>query len=359
MPDALSVDIHAVRGDFHLRVAHDFQPGRITAVIGPNGAGKSTLLQALAGLLPVKGTIRLGERILDDPSGKSVASHRREVGLLAQEPLLFPHLSVLDNIAFGPKSRGVATAEGRQIAQEWAERLNVGALLSLRPDQLSGGQRGRAALARALAAAPQVLLLDEPSAALDVDSAMHFRKVLTEQLRDMDLTVILVSHTAEDIVALADTLMVLEDGVVTDCGPALDRLTRPRRDFTARLLGINRISGVIRGDTIDCDGLALQGLSGSDSGSDSDDGRDGWAAIEPHLVKLSDVSGGLNSWETTAISIDARGGGFAISLAQPQGLVAHLGLTEFKRQGLRVGDPVRVQVDPSDLRIYRSKAQRQ
>jgi molybdate transport system ATP-binding protein len=222
-------------------------PDRATlALIGANGSGKSTVLAALAGLLrPDRGRIALGERVLFG-AGIDLPAHRRRVALLSQEPSLFDHLGVLDNVAFGPRSQGVPRAASRDVARHWLRVLGAGELAGRRPGRLSGGQAQRVALARALAAEPDLLLLDEPFSALDVAAAAEMRHLLREVLADR--TAILVTHDVLDAVLLADAVAVMADGGVAESGPVDAVMHHPRSRFTAGFFGWNLISGTAADD---------------------------------------------------------------------------------------------------------------
>ena len=213
------------------------------AVLGPNGSGKSTLLDVLAGLLrPDAGHVRVGGRTLTD-AGVHVPPHRRGVGLLAQQPLLFPHLTALANVAFGPRAQGVSRRAATARARELLDAVDVAGLADRRPAQLSGGQQQRVALARALAAGPDLLLLDEPLAALDVDTMPAMRALLRRTIRDSGRTAVLVTHAALDALVLADRVVVLSDGVVVEEGPTREVLARPRSPFAARIAGLDLVPG--------------------------------------------------------------------------------------------------------------------
>ncbi len=229
--------------DRDVEVSFEVADGETVALLGPNGAGKSTVLSVVAGLLrPGHGRVELAGRTLyDDGARVDVAPHRRRVALLAQEPLLFPHLTVLDNVAFGPRSAGASRAEARGRAQEWLDEVGVGDLAARRPAQLSGGQAQRAAVARALAAEPDLLLLDEPMAALDVEVTPALRQTLRRVLADR--TCVVVTHDVLDALLLADRVLVLEGGRVVEAGPTREVLTRPRSAFAARLAGLNLVLG--------------------------------------------------------------------------------------------------------------------
>lgn len=225
------------------------ESGHTLALLGPNGAGKSTVLGAVAGTLrPDRGRVTVGERTLVDLPGTWVAPHRREVALLAQEALLFPHLSVLDNVAFGPRSVGRPRAQAHAIARERLAAVDALALADRPPSALSGGQAQRVAVARALATDPQVMLLDEPMAALDVTAVPAMRQVLRVALTDR--TAILVTHDVLDALLLADRVAVIEAGRVVEHGPTSEILTRPRSAFGARLAGLNLVRGYYRGGAV-------------------------------------------------------------------------------------------------------------
>jgi molybdate transport system ATP-binding protein len=241
-------------------VALDVADGETVAVLGPNGAGKSTVLAVAAGLLrPDAGRVVLDGAELTGP-GVWVAPHARRIALLAQDPLLFPHLSALENVAFGPRSRGTRRRIARDQAHAWLEEVGVAELADRRPGQLSGGQAQRVAVARALAADPRVLLLDEPMAALDVAVRPALRQSLRRVLADR--TAVLVTHDVLDALLLADRVVVVDGGRVVEAGPTTEVLTRPRSGFTARIAGLNMVRGTWRdGAVAGTDGIEVKGLT--------------------------------------------------------------------------------------------------
>lgn len=245
------------RTSFDVEVAFDVEYGETVALLGPNGAGKSTVLQALSGLIvPQDARIELaGNRLTG--GGTAVPTHRRRIGLMGQDPLLFPHLTVLENVAFGPRSQGTPRATAREKAREWLRRLNLADLAEQQPGQLSGGQRQRAALARALAAEPDLLLLDEPLAAADVRTAGEIRQLLREHLTAAEQTTIVVTHEVLDAAVLADRVMVMSDGKIIDSGTTARMLTEPGTEFGAALAGLNLIPG-----TADSSGTVLRTADG-------------------------------------------------------------------------------------------------
>jgi molybdate transport system ATP-binding protein len=252
------------RPTFTLDVAFEVAAGEVLAVLGPNGAGKSTLLAILAGLLrPQSGRVSLGDTVLTDvAAGVHVPPHERGVGMLAQQGLLFPHLTVLANVAFGPRARGVPRAQAEAQAHQLLGEVDAAELADRKPSQLSGGQAQRVALARALAPEPQLLLLDEPLAALDVDAAPALRSLLRRVIRSSAQSKVLVTHDALDALVLADRVLVLVDGRIVEHGPTREVLTRPRSPFTARIAGLDLIPGTVSdGGLKTSDGTQISGRS--------------------------------------------------------------------------------------------------
>jgi molybdate transport system ATP-binding protein len=240
------VDVRAVVETRGLDVRFTVAPGEVLAVLGPNGAGKSTVLHVIAGLVrPDCGAVRVGDRTLTDTTaGTHVGTHDRRVGLLMQDPLLFPHLSVVANVAFGARSgKGLSRKASRATAEHWLAEVEADDLADRKPRQLSGGQAQRVALARALAADPDVLLLDEPLTGLDVGVATAMRKVLRRVLVRDGRSSVLVTHDLLDVVTLADRVIVLEAGHVVESGPSTTVLAAPRSSFGARFAGVNLVTG--------------------------------------------------------------------------------------------------------------------
>ena len=258
----VELSAHLERDGFTLDVELSVADGEVVAVLGPNGAGKSTLLGVLSGLLrPDSGRLHVaGRTLLDTATGEFVPAHRRGVGLLAQEPLLFPHLSALANVAFGPRAHGVPRAGAEERARGLLADVGVTELAARRPAQLSGGQQQRVALARALAPRPGLLLLDEPLAALDVDATPAMRTLLRRVIADAKQTALLVTHDALDALVLADRVIVLDRGRIVEQGPAREVLARPRSAFSARIAGLDLVPGTVDGAGLrTADGVELHG----------------------------------------------------------------------------------------------------
>ncbi|WP_245827908.1 sulfate/molybdate ABC transporter ATP-binding protein [Sinomonas mesophila] len=304
----------AARG---VRLAVGVGDGETVAIMGPNGAGKSTLFALCAGLLrPDDGGVRLGGRVLADHSGAWVPPHRRGIALLAQEPLLFPHLNALENVAFAPRAAGASRRAARAAAERWLAEVDASDLAARRPGELSGGQAQRVAIARALAAEPRVLLLDEPFVALDVAAAPALRRLLRRVLAGR--TALVITHEPLDAHLLADRVVVLESGRVAESGPTAELLERPRSRFAAGLAGLNFVAG--RSTAVgsgNAGRLAVEGL-GEVSGSVPDgvaapaDGEEAVAVFRPADIAVfrpADIPHGSprNSWRATVQELEPRG----------------------------------------------------
>lgn len=230
----------------HLEVS----PGQFLTLIGPNGCGKSTLCLMIAGLLRTQGYLKIADKTLDEPGwrGTFVSPGKRPVALLAQNPGIFTHMSVLDNVAFGPRCQGQGRRRARQRA--WQELHAVGAshLAYRQGGELSGGQAARVALARALATSPQVLVLDEPMAALDVQARSQLRARIRERTRTRAITVVMVSHDLVDIASLSDAVAVMDAGKLITQGPTTEILSTPSTEFVASLTGASLLNGTLAGD---------------------------------------------------------------------------------------------------------------
>jgi molybdate transport system ATP-binding protein len=283
--------------------------GETLALLGPNGSGKSTVLGVLAGLVrPDVGRVTVDADVLTDVGpgrrGRMVAPHARRTALLGQDALLFPHLDALDNVAFGPQSGGASRRTAREQAQHWLDEVGVGELADRRPAQLSGGQAQRVAVARALAADPRVLLLDEPMAALDVAVQPALRQVLRRVLADR--TAIVVTHDPLDALLLADRVVVLEQGRVVEQGPSREVMARPRSAFAARLAGLNLVRGTWHDDAVHAGALVVHGLVEGDPPSE---GRPAIAAFRPQAVAVyrQEVHGSpRNAFATTVTEVEPR-----------------------------------------------------
>ena len=247
---SFAVDIRLAARDVALGL--EVAAGETVAVVGPNGAGKSTLLDAIAGVIrPDSGRCELDGTVLFDlpaggPHARWTPPHRRGVSLLAQEALLFPHLTVLENVAFGPRSSGASRVRSREVAHAWLREVDADDLAGRHPAELSGGQAQRIAVARALATDPALLLLDEPLAALDVSVAPAVRRMLRRVLAER--SALIITHDVLDAFTLADRVVVVEGGRIVDEGSPAEVFDRPRTPFAAELSGVNLLTGRREGD---------------------------------------------------------------------------------------------------------------
>jgi molybdate transport system ATP-binding protein len=234
----LTATLRVRRGQFALDAEFAVPAGGVLGVIGPNGAGKSTLLLALAGAIGLdEGAVAIDGVEVD------AAPERRGVGVVFQDALLFPHLSVLDNVAFGPRERGQTRAAARALARSWLDRLGIAPLAHRRPGGLSGGEAQRVALARALAVAPRLLLLDEPLAALDVEVRDAVRADLAAHVHDFGGVTVVVAHDREDVAALAEQVLVIEAGRVVQRGTLAELTAAPATEFVRRFTAGTSPSG--------------------------------------------------------------------------------------------------------------------
>ncbi|EHR63322.1 sulfate/molybdate ABC transporter ATP-binding protein [Saccharomonospora cyanea] len=356
----LHAELALHRAGFELSVSLAVPDGGVLAVLGPNGAGKSTVLACLAGLVRAeRAHVRLGGRVLDDgDAGVHLPAHRRGVGLLAQNALLFPHLSVLDNVAFAPRSRGVSKAGARDVARRWLAEVEAGDLADRAPAALSGGQAQRVAIARALAGEPELLLLDEPLAALDVDAAPAVRGVLRRVLRESGrkLTTVLVTHDPLDALTLSDHVAVLAEGHIVERGPIREVLASPRTAFTARLAGVNLVAGVaVRTDT----GAAVRTESGllfhGVPARDLADGDAAVAVFDPgavavHPRDVAVVGSPRNVVDAVVTALEPHGP--VVRLRTREGLSADLTPASVADLALDPGTPVRLAVKAATVFVH-------
>lgn len=320
MTAALTLDdVRVERPGFVLRATLEFPPG-VTAVVGPNGAGKSTLLEVIAGLLdPVAGTIRHGSETLRDSASRLPAASR-QVGYVPQAGILFPHLTAVDNVAFGLRARGWRPADARDRAHDWLDRVGVGDLADRRPDTLSGGQAQRVALARALVVDPALLLLDEPLAAVDAAGRRALQQDLRTHLVGFAGPAIVVTHDVVEAASLADTVVVLEDGEVTQTGTISTLARRPRTPWIARLVGVNLVSGTASGTTVTTAGDATLVVA---------DRHDGpvLVSIPPSAVALyrqRPDGTPRNVWPVTVVGLQPVAGRLRVELEGPVPLTAEI-----------------------------------
>ncbi|MFZ5850605.1 MAG: ABC transporter ATP-binding protein [Actinomycetota bacterium] len=349
---SLDARLAVARDRFEVRAELAAAPGELVALLGPNGAGKSTVVAALAGLLPLRaGRVLIGGRLVDDPAaGCWVPPERRSVGVLFQDHLLFPHLSVLDNVAFGPRCRGLRPAAARAVAAGWLDRLELAELAGVRPHRLSGGQAQRAALARALAGDPALLLLDEPLSALDADTRSRVRADLRHHLDAYAGASVLVTHDVLDALVLADRVVVLEAGTVVQQGTPAELARAPRTDYVARLVGLNLLRGVADGAEVALPGGARVVLPVRAHGPV-------FVAFPPSAVTVHPgrpEGSARNVWPGRVAAVEGRGDLARVTVAAglPAPLVADLTASSVAALRLVVGRPVWVSVKATEVACY-------
>jgi molybdate transport system ATP-binding protein len=335
---------------FTLSLALDVQPGEVVALLGPNGAGKSTALRALAGLRAIDaGRIELGNVVVDDPAaGVFVAPEHRSVGMVFQDFLLFGHLSALENVAFGMRARGASKSIARATAAEWLARVGLGDFADRRPAQLSGGQQQRVALARALAFEPTMLLLDEPLAALDAATRGDVRRDLRGHLDGFAGATVLVTHDPVDAYALADRVVVVEDGAVVQAGSLAEVAAHPRSRYVAELVGINLLAGSV------VDGVFTTASGGSVVVVDAVDGP-AFAAIRPQAISLHRThpeGSQRNVWRLSVGDIDQQHDRVRVRLLGALPLVAEITPAAITAMGIRTGDDVWAAVKATEVTTY-------
>ena len=225
----LHAQLRAERGAFLLDVSLELPGTGVSALFGPSGCGKTTVLRALAGLYRATGRVALGGVVWqDDARGQWTPTHQRALGYVIQEAALFPHLNVLANLQYGLRRAAAAAQQGalQNGLDEVIELLGIAPLLARRPATLSGGERQRVAIARALSTRPQLLLMDEPLAALDAGRKAELLPYLTRLQRSQDIPIIYVSHSLDEVVQLADHLVLMDAGKVLASGPLAQTLAR-------------------------------------------------------------------------------------------------------------------------------------
>jgi molybdate transport system ATP-binding protein len=337
-------------GRFELDVALRVEPGQVAALLGPNGAGKTTILRALAGLLPLtSGRVVLDGHVLEDTAGRvRIAAERRPLGMVFQDYLLFPHLDVLENVAFGPRARGAGRRAARRTAAEWLERMGLGARAGARPGTLSGGQQQRVALARALATDPRMLLLDEPLSALDASIRAEVRRELRRHLRESARVNLLVTHDPLEAIALADRLIVIEDGRIVQNGTPGEVAEHPRSRYVADLVGVNLLRGHARENAIDVVGGGRLEVVGAGSG-------EVFAVIPPRSVSLwrsRPVGSPRNVWPGRATGFDLLGDRVRVRVNGTPPLVAEVTPSAVAELGLTEGTEVWVSVKATEVTVY-------
>jgi molybdate transport system ATP-binding protein len=352
-PEAfLAAHLVVERPNWSLDIEIAAEAGTVTAVIGPNGAGKSTSLQALAGLCPLDGGFAelAGRRIEEPASGTRVPPEDRGVGYVFQDYLLFPRLSARENVAFGLRARGVPRARAHQVADDWLRRVSLADVGERRPRELSGGQAQRVALARALATDPQLLLLDEPLAALDAGTRMSVRTQLRSHLDAFSGVAIVVTHDPLDALVLADRVIVVESGRVVQAGTPADIARHPRTRYVAQLIGLNLLRGVAHGATVELDG------SGNGEWATTDDQHgEVFVAVRPSAIGVYGErphGSPRNTWAARVTGLEQQGHVVRMAASGPPDVVVDVTAEAIAELRLGLGSPVWLSVKATDLAVY-------
>ncbi|MEX0846328.1 MAG: ABC transporter ATP-binding protein [Ilumatobacteraceae bacterium] len=347
---SLSAVIGLQLGTLTLDVDLEVRAGEVLALLGPNGAGKSTTLRCLAGLAPVDtGRIVVDDVVLDDPSADVfVEPEHRSVGVVFQSYLLFERMTVLENVAYGLRARRVPKAEARRRAGDWLERVGLGGYADQRAGALSGGQAQRAALARALATDPRVLLLDEPLAALDAGTRGTVRRDLRGHLETFDGMCVMVTHDPVDAYALADRVAILDGGRVVQVGTLAEVTAHPRSRYVADLVGVNLVSGTVADGVLTTPSGARVVIADAPPGPS-------FAVIRPHsiaLVREVVATSARNTWPGTIAGVDRLGDRVRVTVDGALPLVAEITVAALDALGLRPGDEVHASVKATDIEVY-------
>jgi molybdate transport system ATP-binding protein len=351
-PSGLAASFLVRRSDFVLDIDLRVAAGEVIALLGPNGAGKSTALRTVSGLL----RLDRGRIMIDDIPLAGEGLHRppyqRPIGVVFQDYLLFPHLSVLDNVAFGPKARGRSNHAAHTIAATWLERMNIAEIASAKPRSISGGQAQRVALARALATDPRLLLLDEPLAALDARTRLLIRAEVRRHLTEFAGATVVVTHDPVDAAVLADRLVVIEHGRVVQSGSPVEVARRPRTDYVARLVGLNLLVGVASGHLVTMPRGGAVHLAQSATGQVN-------VAFRPAAVSLfrhRPDGSPRNVWPGRVHTIEPHGEGVRIDIAgapEPgSSILAEITPAAVADLGIAPGSEVWAAVKASEIEIY-------
>jgi molybdate transport system ATP-binding protein len=335
--------------EFTLDAAFDAVPGQTVAMLGPSGAGKSTAVAALAGLIAIEaGVIELGGTVLDDPErGVFVPPEDRRVGVVFQDYVLFPHLDAEENVAFGLRSRGVGRDEAHRRAREWLARFGLEGLRGQRPGELSGGQAQRTALARALITEPDLLLLDEPLSALDVATRARLRRTLADHLSGFPGPRILITHDPLEAFLLADEVLVIENGSITQAGTADDLRLRPRTAYAAEVAGTNLFAGTAAGGLVTVGDHTLHVADTRIEGSVL-------VAIRATAVSLhrNEPEGSpRNTWTTTVEVIERLGDRVRIRTGPPLSLAVEITEEAALALNLRGGAEIWLAVKATEMNV--------
>ena len=341
-------------GDLDLDATIEVGRGEVVALLGPNGAGKTTVLRTIAGLHAVdRGRIVLDDEVLDDgATAEFMAPERRRLGVVFQQLALFEQMDLTENVAFGLRATGERRRDARRRALDWLAVVGLGDRAAERPDALSGGQRQRVALARALASNPRALLLDEPLAALDASTRLDVRVELRRHLEATGLPTLVVTHDPIDAHVLADRVVVLEDGCVSQQGRLTDLAAHPATSYVADLAGVNMVEGRLDGEVLTTpSGMTVHGTRLDDDRSTTQ----GLAAVAPRVIAVyRDHPGGSprNCWPMTVAGIDVFHDRVRVRLEGPASLTAEITAEALAELTLVPGEAVVAVAKATEVRLY-------
>ena len=345
---SLRAEVATRIGALDLEMRLEIEDGEVVALLGPNGAGKTTLLRAIAGLAPVESChVQLDAGVLEDTATRRyVPTEERPIGFVFQDYLLFPHLTVLDNVAFGLRAR--RRPDAARHAAEWIERVGLQGRASSRPAELSGGEKQRVALARALATEPRVLLLDEPLAALDATTKVAVRRELKSHLTSFRGVRLLVTHDPLEAAALADRLVVIEDGKHVQSGTPAEVTEHPRSRYVADLVGVNLWRGTADHGAVRLPGGGVVAAASAESG-------DVFAVIHPRAVSLHRAKpegSPRNVWRGVAHGVELYGDRVRVRVDGQVPVVAEVTAAALAEMRLAEGGDVWVSFKATDVAVY-------
>jgi molybdate transport system ATP-binding protein len=338
-------------GTFQLKVELLAAQDEVVVILGPNGAGKTTLLRALAGLTRLRaGRVVLDDLVLEDTERRVwVPPERRPVGIVFQDYLLFPHLNVLDNVAFGLVARGMSRRMAQAEALTWLARMDLASWAAqLKPSSLSGGQAQRVALARALATSPRLLLLDEPLAALDASSRASVRRELRQHLSRFSGVRLVITHDPLEAIALADRLVVMEGGRVVQAGIPAEVTGQPRSRYVADLVGVNLLRGSVRDGALHLHGGGRLLIADPVPG-------EMFAVIHPRCVSLwreQPQGTPRNVWSGVAAGLELLGDRVRVRVEGQPPIVAEVTPAAVTALRLDEGGEVWVSVKATEIEAY-------
>jgi molybdate transport system ATP-binding protein len=346
----LEADIQLRLSRLNLDTAFTVAAGEVLALLGPNGSGKSTTLRALVGLLPLSGgRVVLDGTVLEDPARRvKVAPEKRPIALMFQDYLLFPHMTALENVAFGLRCRGTDKKTAREKAASTLARLGLEEVTEARPGAMSGGQQQRVAMARALVTDPRLLLLDEPLAALDVSIKTNVRRLLRDVLNNSNAANILVTHDLLDAVALGDRMIVIEHGAIVQTGTPAEVTARPRSAYVADLTGVNLLRGTAHDTVLDLDGGGRLICAGSATGPTL-------AVIAPAGVEVSrqkPEGREWNAWQGKVSAVDLMGDRVRVHVDGTPAITAEVPPAAVDQLKLDDGGDLWAFVEPAAITTY-------